>query len=505
MRTILHIGLIASLLLWASPLMAAEAPWQSPTSVRIYPQGARLTVMLNTPLTLKGSEAQAVFYLPAEAQDIDISYGKLAPSQWSSSTVPGDKLSGDIASQKAAIMEKISKTQGQIAALNARMALWATPPTTVLTPEQMQARQTALDSVLPAAQQELAAQQQALQDLEKQRDLLPTTTSLAQKITAVFPAEAQKGENILIYRYSLPNCGWQPTYNIRALPDKDVVEIKLIAKVWQFSGMNWGPNTVIALLPQGYAYREPAPLRPWQIRTGDPAPAPLAMPRARMAAPMAVKMDAAVENMALESPRMQDSSAYTFWELGERPLPEGTAYINLNSDTLQSPLLWLARPSISSDVWLQAKPTLTKQRQWPAGEAAYYIDNDSVGSGTFAPKGASVTLNFGIDYRVTVENASDPRLSGKEGLLDKRKTWTWQWAFTVHNGRPTPVTVRIEEAEPQLGDKALTITYTTEPAPQLGPDHTLYWDVEVPAESKHNLKYGVTLSAPQNLKVQPGK
>lgn len=505
MRAITYLCLFSSLVLWATPLMAAEAPWQSPSTVRISPQGARLTVSIKTPLNAESGQPQASFFLPAAAQDVSIRYGSTAPLEWSSTIVPVDTLTGDVASQRTYVLGEIAKVQGRISALQARITLWATPPTTALTQEQMQSRQTALDTVLPTAQQELAVQQRALQEWEKQLANLPDTAQQAQKITAVFPVATGQAEDVLHYSYTLGNCGWQPTYVFNALPDKSLVEATLIAKIWQFSGINWH-NAAITLVPQGDAQREPTPLRPWRIHTGDVAPEPRDVrPRAAL---MALPMDSNAETAPLNqlhSPRMQDSTASTMWNMGQRFLPEGTMQVTLNSDTWKSPLLWLARPATSTQVWLQAKHELTNVRQWPVGEAAFFLDGLSVGNGMFAPKGDSVTVYFGVDPRVTVLNATDPRLSGKEGFIDKRKTWSWQWEFTVHNGRPAPVDVRIEESAPQLSDKSLTITYTTQPAPQQGPDHTLFWDVQVPANSKQALQYGLTLSAPQNMKVQPGK
>lgn len=504
MRAITYLCLFSSLVLWASPLMAA-APWQSPSTVRISPQGARLTASITLSLNAESGQPQAIFFLPAAAQDVSISYGNTAPLEWSSTIVPVDTLTGDVASQRAHVLDEIAKVQGRISALQARMTLWATPPTTALTQEQMQGRQTALDTILPPAQQELAVQQRALQEWEKQLASLPDTAPQAQKVTATFPATVGQGEDVLHYSYTLSNCGWQPTYVFNALPDKSLVEATLIAKVWQFSGINWH-NAAITLVPQGDAQREPAPLRPWRIHTGDITPEPRAiMPRAAL---MTLPMDSAAKTAPineLHSPRMQDSTASTVWNLGQRSLPEGTVHVALNSDTWKSPLLWLARPATSTQVWLQAKHEITNVRQWPVGDATFFLDGLSVGSGVFAPKGDSVTVYFGVDPRVTVLNSTDPRLSGKEGFIDNRKTWSWQWEFTVHNGRPAPVDVRIEESAPQLSDKALTITYTTQPAPQQGPDHTLFWDVQVAAKANQKLQYGVTLSAPQNMKVQPGK
>lgn len=498
--------LCSPFLLWNAPAMGAESEWQNPSQVQLSPQGARISVESQVPVTLVNGQPQIEFFIPSDAQNIEIQPTDNALVQWSSTLESTAPLKGDSAVRRTALLQEKARIQGNIEALQARKALWATPPSAGLPQEQMTARQSALDTILPAAQQEIERQQAALQDVDVLLAALPVTGQQSQKIVAVLDGKAASPTANLRYAYTLTNCGWQPDYRFNALPDQGKIDVQLFAKIWQFSGMNWN-NADIILVSQNSWQREPAALRPWNISTGDdPAPRPMsanarAVPMS-LAAPMA-EGDAAPRKM--QAPRMQDSAAFTSWELGKRNLPEGTVQVRLSQDIWTTPLQWLARPSLSSSVWLMAQQTLTNTRAWPVGEAAFCIDGLTVGNGAFTPKGDTVTLYFGIDPRVTVQSESDPRLSGKEGLVDKRKTWDWTWEYTVHNSRPKPVDVRIEEPAPQAGDKAMIISYSSKPAPQQGPEHSLYWNITVPAESKTSMSHTVTLSAPQGMKVRPGR
>lgn len=517
-----RLALLCSLvLLWNAPAMAG-ALWQSPNSVQLSPQGARVTVLTKLPLTPKADgQMQVEFYLPGEAQHLEIVPGNGTLAQWSSSLGSVDTLTGDIASRRTALLHEKNQIQGRIAALQARMALWATPPTTALPQEQMSARQNSIDAVLPASHQELAAQQHALQEIEAQIAALPPANTQAQKIVALIdladnkaPASEAKTATIsLRYAYSLNNCGWQPDYSFNALPDAGTVQVKLFAKIWQYSGINWD-NTDITLISHNSWQREPGPLRPWRVGSGDEEAAPMpinarAMPMSLAAAPQNSPLNSSDEGDAAprkrQAPQMQDSAAFTSWHLGNRDLTEGSVLMRLSEESWASPLQWLARPSLGNSVWLMVKHNLANTRAWPTGNADFAIDGLNVGSGNFSPKGDSVTLYFGVDPRVTVLSESDPRQSGKEGFVDKRKTWDWTWKYTVFNNRTAPVNVRIEEPAPQAGDKALAISYNGKPAPQSGPQHSLFWNVEVPANSSQELNHTVTLTAPQSMKVRTGR
>ncbi|MEG2171880.1 MAG: DUF4139 domain-containing protein [Desulfovibrionaceae bacterium] len=493
------------LMLWGHGANVAFATeWQSPSTVLLSPQGARISVDAQATVTVVKGEAQIFFYIPSDAQNVEIQAKHATIVQWSSSTERVDALSGTTANRRAALLNEKSLLQGRILALQARINLWITPPTTALSQEQMTARQTSLDTVLPAAQQELSRQQRVLHDVDLQLSSLPDTPRQTQKIVAVLDAAPPTPSVALHYSYTLNNCGWQPDYRFNALPDSGTVDVSLFAKIWQYSGIDW-TNAHITLTAQEAWQREPAKVHPWHVATGDSGPAQ-PMPINARAMPLAAPMLASDTALPkTQAPRMQDSAAFTSWDLGKRDLGEGTVRVSLSQDIWSTPVHWLARPSTSPHVWLMVKHTVTKARAWPTGEATFCIDGATVGNGNFSLKGDVATLYFGIDPRVSVLSATDPRQSGKVGIIDKKKTWDWTWDYTVHNGRATPVSLRIEEAAPQLSDKALSVTYSSKPAPQHGPDHTLYWEITVPADSQHSLHHTVTVTAPQDMKVRPGK
>lgn len=516
LASLLVLSLLSLALSPAVVLAAASAPsplWSSPQSVQLSPRGARLITEIEVPVTKEQAteQAQVEFYIPGDAQNLEISINGDSVAQWFATQESLKNLSGNIATQRFALLEEKALLQGKVEALKARINLVVTPTANSLPPEQIVLRDRALDEVLPPTYVELAAQNRLLQKVEARLSSLPESTLLIQKITAQPQNLASDQTKVrLKYSYTLANCGWQPEYRFNALPDSSSVQVTLFAKIWQYSGIDWD-NANITLVPQSDWQREPGMVRPWHITTGDEQAAPLPIARANRAMPMTLAASPDMAGMLeakvqpRQAPQLQDAATFSSWALGKRSLDEGTVQVRLAEDNWQSPLVWLARPSISNAVWLMVRHTLSNVRAWPAGEAAFCIDGAAVGTGMFAPKGDTATIYFGIDPRVTVRSEADPRVSGKEGLLDKRKTWEWAWDYTVFNGRPTPVEVRLEEAAPQAGDKALSVSYGTKPQPQIGPDHTLFWNVSVPAEDKTSLRHSITLSAPQTLKVRPGR
>lgn len=128
-----------------------------------------------------------------------------------------------------------------------------------------------------------------------------------------------------------------------------------------------------------------------------------------------------------------------------------------------------------------------------------------MGPGHFAPQGDAVTLFFGSDPLMEVKTEPDTRLTGKSGIINKRQTWKWGWTYTVINHRAQAVSVRLEEPAPQIGDEGVSVTLEDSPPAQRGEDHTLYWDVQTPANGKVQVRHGVSISAPEGLDIFPGR
>ena len=151
-----------------------------------------------------------------------------------------------------------------------------------------------------------------------------------------------------------------------------------------------------------------------------------------------------------------------------------------------------------------ARPTLPEGQIWPDGQAEFSVDGQGVGTGQFHAKGNETTLYFGADPRVQVTATADVRQRGEKGFIGKSRTWTWGWTYTVRNTRDKAVTVRLERPMPMVVDQGVTVTYRDKPqAQQDTQEHLLFWNVDVAAGGKAEVKHELTLTSPVEIQLDP--
>ena len=151
-----------------------------------------------------------------------------------------------------------------------------------------------------------------------------------------------------------------------------------------------------------------------------------------------------------------------------------------------------------------AEVRLPEDVDFPSGEAQYLVDGTPVGASMFSLRGKKADISFGTDSRVRVEMKQDVRQSGSKGFVGKRQTRLWKWEIEVTNGHTKPVVVRVEDPAPQVGDKAIEVKVSAEPAPVVK-DHVNTWNLEVPASGKRVISYTVEASAPQDTPLVEGR
>ena len=94
--------------------------------------------------------------------------------------------------------------------------------------------------------------------------------------------------------------------------------------------------------------------------------------------------------------------------------------------------------------------------------------------------------------------------SGREGFIDRKRTYTWDWEMTVANRHKRPINVRVEEPAPQSRDKEIVLEMQSKPEAKRE-DNTLYWEVNVPAGKSISINHKVLLSAPADMQVWEGR
>lgn len=484
----------------ASPRLA------SPATALLSPQGGRLEVEERLVPQEKGASAARTLFiaLPQGASNLQLDVPGQTIACWS--TRPAELAeSGVLARARQELADERMNLQARLAAVKATLALWRAQPENA-NAEELARRGKLIAGNVP----ELALEQEKLQAkiklVEKRIKLLPASSGVGELVEITLQKPVQAGEKLLVrYSYSWPHCGWNAVYDFNARPGEGsgVIDVSLMADVWQYSGIDWR-NTKVTLTTRGSGPREPAPLQEWLVDS-PAAPQPRAMPLALNAVRGVKMMSEGPEDALAASATANTDSVYASWTLAQTGLIEGRSRLKIKTDAWKAPLQWLARPSKNDGrVWLLAQYELDGNAVWPEGMAEYSVDGQGVGSGLFSPGPGMATLYFGADPRVNVQTFDVARKKGESGLIRTSTSWTWAWTYTVSNGHARAIKVRLERPEPIAVNDAVSISYKDEPPAQKNQEeHMLFWNVEVPAHGKANVKHSVTINSPQKLQLSP--
>lgn len=507
------LGLLAAILglclglLPAAPAGAANPAPVNPVSALLSPNGGLLEVQESAPVSTRDGVSTLTFVIPGDAENLQLNVPGQTIARWSSAPQPLER-SGETARQRDDLLNESARLTGRLIAVKAQIALWQSKPENSVFQDLIQ-REKHMQEAIPPLSVEKADLERRIAVLQQELERLPMSPELGQMITVTLQKAVSGVSKLPIrYSYTLQNCGWQPVYSFDAKPDTgkgDTITVRLMAEVWQFTGMDWR-DTRLTLASHGMGPREPAALPRWVVDSqAKPAPVPRSLRAAPKAAMLSLE-DAAVGEAAPNAPVALDvSKVYATWSLAARGLPEGRSRLLIAADVWKAPLQWLARPVRGdSRVWLMAKYILPSGQAWPNGQAEFLVDGQSVGQGLFTPRGDTATLYFGADPRVSVTTTADSKRRGESGFIDKSRNWTWAWTYTLTNAHNRAVTVRLERPMPMIVDQGVTVSYDdTPPAQKDEKEHMLFWNVQVPASGKAEVRHGLTISSPKELPLVP--
>ena len=478
----------------------------NPVSALLSPDGGLLDVEESAPVTTSDGVSVLHFVIPGEAENLQLTVPGQTVERWSAVPQPLEQT-GDLARLREKLLDEQARLNGSLAAATARLALWQARPETV-TLTELEQREKKMRDAIPALAREQAELEGRLKLVRQELERLPASPELGQRISVTLHKAVSGTEKLPVrYSYTVRNCGWQPVYAFNAQPEKgdgDIIDVRLMAEVWQFTGMDWR-NTRLTLATRGNGPREPAPLPRWVVDSSPKAePLPVGRMQARKAAPMtlAAEVAPAQDNAPVS---LDASGVYATWSLAALGLPEGRSRLQIAADAWKAPLQWLARPGArDSRVWLMAKHVLSSRQAWPDGRAEYSVDGQNVGQGMFRPRGGEATLFFGADPRVSVTTTAGSKKRGESGFIGSSKNWTWAWTYVVANGHAKAVTVRLERPMPEIVDQDVSVRYDdAPPAMKNEKEHLLFWDVKAPAAGRAEVRHSVTISSPTKLPLQP--
>ncbi len=486
-------------------------------AVTLYPSSAKVEVKNRAvPEKLPSGEVVLVVYLPGYAYPNTVSAsidGKLAgmnierlAKEDDSDPIlaPWKKMLLDAQNEHAALKAEQEGVQ-------ARIAMWSNPasPQANLAPE-MERLDKAMQAGLKAANARMLELAPLLEKAQKKIAVAEKRLeSLAPSYKISFVLAQLRSGSDFTYSYMLGNCGWRPSYTLNALPGAEKVELGFSAEITQNSGFDW--RDVKTSLATNAPRRDVTPpeLDPWRIsQMQPPAPAKNKAVAFEANEPALARLQSAPELRPegeyqhfdnLYVPEETLFATYSIWDMGKRTITDGApAVFTVTDETFKADFLYTARPKVSDQAFLTAelKPA-ESERIMPRAEAVYMVEGNTVGNGYY-PAGES--LYFGTDPLVKVSSTELSNQSDERGLIGKTQVRNWQWKYEVENLGSKPITLRVEDSAPSLGDARMQIKLASNPAPEADKLKSRYvWRTTLAPQSKFEIEHRVEASAPADV------
>ena len=316
------------------------------------------------------------------------------------------------------------------------------------------------------------------------------------------------GDAVLSYSYMMSGCGWQPLYRLEAMPGAGSIVFSWDAEVWQSSGDDWNQVQMHLATLQPVRTISPRELPPWIIKPRTPVLYKSARkPRSAMEElKRAADADEAVAEAApAPAPTETAHTTYSSWALGKKTLPAGSRQrLKISEETWPAKFLFLARPSLSNQAFLQASLKLSKPVEIPTGQASFMIDGALIGKRPFALAGSEADIYFGNSPFITVNTLTVADKSGEKKVFQNKQTRQWMWRIEARNNGQAPVRLRIEEPVPQARDERIELTFKHQPEPAEKDSTRFVWEIDLPAMQKKTIETGVELTAPRDLPIDFG-
>ena len=496
-----------SLLIPENRLWALDLAPVSPNKAILQTQGGILQVEEEVAIQEVDGQSTCSFVLPLGAKNIRVVVQDYTIVNWAQK--PSSFKRKDT-KERVKLEKRLAEIEIRKKVLNEQHALFDVRNlgNWDFTYRDMEALEKKQLEILPGIFKELAELEQEQAKIQEELNKLPAlesggilvTVTLAQKVTA--------SKVKVKYSYFLSNCGWKPHYTFAIDPDKEKneVNVRFLADLWQKSGIDW-LDTEIILVTGSSTKREPPSLPNWLISAHEDT--------LRKKQVNAYAMEEAAEFradrvMAAKAPRnahveVDNSGIYSRWSLTSRILKEGRSEMLIEERVLQAPLTWIARPNRNEgQVFLMAKMPIPTGQVWPEGHAVYMVQGQETGQGNFKATSGEVVLYFGSDPRVVFSVYNDKTKRGEEGFFGREKSWSWAWDYTIKNNHLRPIHIRVERPEPRAVNDEIKITFADRPKASIdSKKHIIYWELNLDGGQEITIHHDLTIKAPEKMPVYP--
>jgi uncharacterized protein (TIGR02231 family) len=381
---------------------------------------------------------------------------------------------------------------------------------------------TTLNSTMVFLRKNLTEVYNAISDLElKRKELESKREALKKQLQQVQSSQPKEEKSIQLIlqaraavsaqvtiAYLLQEVYWSPTYELRALPAKDQVEMVYSAEVHQKTGEDWsGISLNLSTATPAVGAQAPE-MQPWYLNLYRPRPV-RAMSKVAEAAPQ-VAMLAADEMAAgagyAPAPSVVESKGVSvnFNISGKRDLPSGedATKVLIHRHVFPATLSYLTIPKLATNAYLKGAFENTSEYPFIAGTALTYVDGDYVGKSDLLNKavGEKVELSLGIDPNIKIKHEQIKRNERNKGMISKKTEVEFLYKITLENYHAKAIVLQVEDQAPISRNEEIEVAdikLTPAPAEWDKESGKLTWKIDLKSKEKKELFIGFVISYPR--------
>ncbi|MEN6360274.1 MAG: mucoidy inhibitor MuiA family protein [Smithella sp.] len=488
--------------------------------VTLFPDSAKVEETAKVSLQTTGANKnQVIIVLPPQADPESLmvspppaSHIRIDDIQIKPVTRVDENRIAQLRAQLKKSQNEKKEMQGRLKALDIQLQFWqAQTKAKTKTVTEADTLASAIGRNSRKIYSEKNALETELEKIEKQikeiQDQLNQAAGKSEKAweAAVTLSGVMPNDAVLNYSYMLGGCGWQPLYRLEALPSLSGILFSWDADIWQSTGEDWKLVQIHLATLQPVRTITPPELPPWVIKPRTAVIYKSAR-REERSAPAMLALEAANDAVAGQSEPVETAhTTYSVWSLGKKTITAGDRQrLKIKEETWPAQFLFLARPSVSPQAFLEAKIKLPQPVEIPSGQATFVIDGAMIGKRPFALAGTEADIYFGNSPFITVSTSTVADLSGATKFFQNKQTRQWKWLIEVKNAGHVPVRLRIEEPVPQPRDERIKLSFKHQPEPSEKDGNKFIWLVDVPAMQKKSIETGVELEAPKDMPIDFG-
>lgn len=362
-----------------------------------------------------------------------------------------------------------------------------------------------------AAQEALARAQQAL------RAVMTAQKDRAYLVVDVMADAAYQGAMTL--SYTTDAASWTPTYDLRlttaAEGREDALTMERGAYVRQSTGENWRDVALTLSTVQPSGQTAPGDVWPWLRRIFDPEAMPRPVPMIQRAA----KGEAALADMAVSAPMVEEVQAAASFDgiSVTYRYPDAVSVANaadavklaLGSVDFTPEVFARAVPLSDSVAYLSAAFTNTSgELILGSGDARFYLNGTFVGQRylDLIAEGDEAELAFGPIEGLRLERMVLDRQEGDRGVISKSNEQNEAVEITLRNLTDRDWAVRLRDRVPYSEQEDLEITWQADPTVSEsdvdGRRGVLEWRFDMDARSDRVVQLNTRLRWPDGQVLQ---